>query len=406
MLAMPTPLVSLELRLVLLFTLLLSHVVLYLASHLPSPVAHLRTGSDPYSGACLAGQLALERAGEFRNWGRTPFAGASAHPLALAMPIHPPAFRNALHTLTVSATTSPPLGWALFFIFSSANHSDEFDLFVQRERPDLMGKYRGLDLSRNAQVTAWLDGVKIDGGVMVPYKQFHAIALLGACYELLTLMDNEVEWVQPHALIPALRRRAAEGKVLAGFIPRYRDINVYSTAYFTDEHKMVLEQATRDFNLYSWWSDIPLVLGRDVAAFLKMANYPFRRHRNFAEEFGGTYPYELWKVARGDWTMLDLSFEIGYEHCGSLETLSKDYYYERLRERFPPGPGWLNKAFCLRFPNICKDNKNVALLFHTDRETWSLELAENQDCRNTAEVTSGHRPLLCPLVMNCELPSP
>lgn len=359
--------------------------------------AVLRAELSP--GACLEGQLSLARAGRFRAASQTPHVGHSARPLALIIPVYPPVFGHAFETLLAASGTPTP-GWDLFFIFSNANHSSAWDLFVRTRRPDLLNAYRGLDISANAQVTVWLEGYRA-GGSVAPYKQFHAMALLGACYEFLVVMDDELEWVNPAGLISAARRRATDGRVYAGWAPRFRGINVVSTSFFTDADKLVLEDKMIDFNLYSWWSDVPVMLGRDMAAFLQYAGYPDRRLVVSRLLFVGTLPYELWKVAQGQWTLVDLSREIGYAHCGSLETLGSEVYYERLRSKYPPGPGWLNKAFCLRYPLLCQSNKDLVVLFHTDRGEWALDLAEKQDCQNDGVLNNA--PALCPIVVGCDM---
>ena len=367
---------------------LLLHILLFTWKSSRAPQLHFAkisaespaTPESPYAGKCLKGQLALARAGDLRAASQTPFVGSAAHPLAVFMPLHPPGFHDAVLTLE-AATTTPFPGWALFFVFSNAKDSAAFEAFlIETNRSHLAKQFGVLDLSWNVQTTEWIAEAakRAISGLVVPYKTYHAEAILGACYEMLVHFDNELEWLRPQDLISAMRQRVASGRLLAGYAPRYRSIGVSTTAFFSAEHKAALVERTRDFNLFSYWSEPVVYLGRDMAEWLHYAGYPARRLVTDIMEF--TNAYELWKVARGEYSVHDLSFEIDYKPCGSLETLSILSYYETIRQVYPPGPRWLNKAFCLRYPTACVNNSALVLLFHTDRGEWALKLAENHEC--------------------------
>ena len=250
------------------------------------------------------------------------------------------------------------------------------------QRPDLAGSYGELVLARNEQHYEWATATGQRAGVWVPFKVFHAMAVLGACYRYLCPMDNELEWLRPGDLVGALREREASPRALAGFVPRNRPINILSTWYFREREREVLQEKLRDFNLFSWWSDLPLVLGKDMAPFLAYAGYPAHRISASAYEFSAAHTYELWKVAREEWEVVDLQREIDFRHCGSLETLSRAHYYDAVRTLYPPGPRWINKGFCERYPASCANNSALVLIFHADRGAWALDLAEKTDCND------------------------
>ena len=370
----------------LLFFLLLSLLLVHSPLRALPPSLHhydrpapARPPPDPYSGACLSSQLALERAGRLKEASQTPYAEASAHPLVIVMPVHPPTFTAALRTLAVAA--EPALGWAIFFLFSDSSSVARFGELVAKERPDLQGRYGALDLSRNAQHLEWAAASE-RAGVWVPYKHYHAMAVLGPCFHFIVPLDNELEWLRPGELLGALREREASPRVFAGYAPRYRPVNIISTWFFKERERGALSFKLRDFNLYSWWSDLPLVLGRDMAPFLAYAGYPAHRISITCFEFSPSYTYELWKVALGEWPIADLQKEMNYVHCGSLETLSRAHYYDTLRSTYPRGPRWINKGFCDVFPASCANNSDLVLIFHTDRGKWALDLAEGTNCNN------------------------
>jgi hypothetical protein len=298
------------------------------------------------------------------------------------MPVHPPNFPAALRTLAVASDTRPALGWALFFLLSDEPSAAQLQQFVEKERPDLARSFGVLVLARNEQHFEWATNDGSGAGIWVPYKVSHALAVLGACYRYVVPIDNELEWLRPGDLLSALREREASARVFAGYAPRYRPVNIISTWFFKEKELAALRGVLRDFNLFSWWSDLPLVLGRDMAAFLAYSGYPAHRNSATMFEFSPAYKYELWKVARGEWQLVDLEQEIGYQHCGSFETVSRPHYYDALRSLYPPGPRWINQGFCDLYAASCVNNSALVLRFHTDRGAWALELAENTDCMN------------------------
>jgi hypothetical protein len=143
--------------------------------------------------------------------------------------------------------------------------------------------------------------------------------------------------------------------VLAGLVPRYRYFNEWSSCFFEPSDLGTLRTLTRDNQLYSWWSDVPVVVGRDVPGFLAYAGYPARFPNPGGKEFA-YLSYELWKVARGEWAMVDLSdAPVYYTTCGSLEMMWQGKDYEAVREAFPPGPFSLFVSFyppAFRTPHV------------------------------------------------------
>ena len=339
---------------------------------------------DPYSGPCLASQLALERAGQLKAASQTPFEEASAHPLAIIMALHPPGFRQAAHTLVTLAATRPWLGWAVFFVFSNAEHAGEFRSFLSSTlaRPDLLPLYRALDLSHDKAATSWIAaGPKgTAAGLVASVKTLHAWAVVGACYKLLTQIDNEVEWLRPREFLGTVRSLAAARTVYAAYAPRFRPINEHSTAHFTEAHKAALVGPSRSLQLFSWFSNPQVVLGGDVGRYLAYARYPARRVSHSTREFSYV-GYEWWKVARGEWEVVDATPQLeGAPYCGSLETISTRGQYEALVRDYPPGPRWTSKAFCTVNQGVCENSTGLVLLIHVDRSPEVLAMSANADC--------------------------
>ena len=342
-------------------------------------------GAAPASdqGACLAAQLALGREGRMLQASLTARC-RSPRPLAIAVPVYPPHFQYLLNFLEPLLEGGEALGWDLFPIFTNAGEEAAFAAFL--EDRGLAEQYGGLFTplvldwdplfaQRLAASQPW--GI---GFPYVLYKNYHAHALLHPCYEHLAVLDAEVAVLRPQDLAAAFAQRAQEGRVLAGYVPRYRYVNLWTTCMFDPEDKARLAGLTRDNCLYSWWSDIPVVIAADVPDFLAYIGYPVHFGSPENKEFGHL-TYESWKVMRGDWQVVDLSDDpVRYTLCGSLEMMGRAQDYEAVREAFPPGPRWLTAGFCRRHSALCEGNEALVLMYHLNREEELLVLAERQTC--------------------------
>ena len=413
--SLPTLLSSplLRLGLVLLGLLVFTHDLrrAYGGSHLAwQPVApgtptaaHPTPDPSAVHAQCLASQLELGRAGRLLEASLAP---RSSHPraLAIAVPVYPPHFEYLLNFLAPLATAEgPSLGWDLYPVFSSEEDAAAFQAYLasKGQQEAYTPLYTPLILAWDPLVEPRLAATAQWGfrPPVVLYKNLHALALLHPCYTHLAVLDAEVVILRPERLVAAFAARAAGGLVLAGYVPRYRYFNLWSSCMFAPEDRAALAALTRDNCLYSWWSDVPVYIAGDVPAFLGYIGYPV----HFANPQGNEFAhlsYELWKVMRGEWQAVDLSdAPVHYSTCGSLEMMGEGAVYRAVVEAFPPGPRWLSAAFCAKNPGLCEGNEDVVLLYHLNRGVELLELAARQTCepqhfnldpeRNAAKVRQG-----------------
>ena len=342
--------------------------------------------------ACLASQLALGRQGRLLEASLSP-RSATPRALALAIPIHPPHFPYLLNFIApladAAAAGEPPLGWDVFPVFTSEEDAAAFGAFLAGKglQKAYAPHYTPLILAWDAKVAA-RQAATADWGLGFPftlYKNYHAMALLHPCYAHLAALDAEMSILRPRELVRAFAERARAGVVLAGYVPRYRYFNLWSTCMFEPGDRARLAALTRDHCLYSWWSDLPVVIAADVPQFLAYIGYPIHFGSPHFYEFGHVV-YERWKLMREEWRVVDLSAPpVNFELCGSLEMMGRAEDYEAVRAAHPPGPRWLNAAFCKRHAHLCgADNEALVMLFHLNRDQELLDLAARQTCEAQA----------------------
>jgi hypothetical protein len=372
------------------------HALLRLPPPQPPPPAAAAT--DPAlalpgaNAACLASQLALGRQGRLLEASLSP-RSATPRALALAIPIYPPHFPYLLNFIAplvdAAAAEEPPLGWDVFPVFTNEEDAAAFEAYLADRglQEAYAPHYTPLVLAWDDKVAARL-AATAGWGLGFPftlYKNYHAMALLHPCYAHLAALDAEMTILRPRELVRAFAERARAGVVLAGYVPRYRYFNLWSTCMFEPGDRARLAALTRDHCLYSWWSDLPVVIASDVPQFLAYIGYPIHFASPHNYEFGHVV-YERWKLMREEWQAADLSAPpVNFELCGSLEMMGRAEDYEAVRAAHPPGPRWLNAAFCKRHAHLCgADNEALVMLFHLNRDQELLDLAARQTCEAQA----------------------
>ncbi len=123
--------------------------------------------------------------------------------------------------------------------------------------------------------------------------------------------------------------------------------------------------------MYSWYSDIPAFLSSDAAAFFSYVNFPQALPRDWFVV--DAMVYELWKLWRGEYTLVDLE-AVGLHMLlpGSLEVLSLRSELQDISNAFPPGPSWISYGFCITNAGGCVPSLTIsepfpALAFHVER---------------------------------------
>jgi len=360
----------------------------FVKARAPHSVNYLSTFME--NKKCLEHQLLFAREGDMASAAGST-RSESVRPLALAIPLHPPNFGYFLNFL--GQRDSDALGWDIFPIFTNTIEAGQFEDFMEKAgKSDLKDRYYPLLLSWDPSIKVRVDhfyswNLKSAEGTplsppYVAYKNYHAMAILHACYDLISVPDSEIDLLSPGGLVGALRERVRSARVLGVRTPRYRYFNEWATCFFEACDILRLRMVSRDLELWSWWSDFPVIVAKDLPQFLAYAGYPRRFIQALGKEF--VYlSYELWKVMRGDWIFEDVSLTTGYSTCGSLEMMKREEDYLAVVKAYPPGPRWLTRAFCDLHPQFCPrddTNSSVVAIFHLDRGLEILDLVAGQSC--------------------------
>lgn len=357
---------------------------------------------------CVAEQLERLRPGDLSGVLATNASAAGRRPLAWATPIFPGHFHYTTAALELRLHGALP-DVDLYYVFTSHAELHEFRGHLDHLRHNLYDDLDNMDHLTAAGVftplvlSDFLDGETIERisakgpeQSIVTTKKYFATAILHPCYELLLTPDAEVELAQPARLLEAARERAHSGIVLAAIGNGYNGpaladadghlgngfhgvVIADSSEHFPQWARERVDAVTVHRRLYSWFSDLPVWIAADIPRFLAFNGVAGGRLPGKVSEFDHL-SYELFKLAHGEWSMVDAARVAGVVNLregeewellvGSLEFMLRGDQWRALQEWYPRFPHWLSKDFCRRNPEVClaTNPAGPVLIYHQDRE--------------------------------------
>ena len=305
--------------------------------------------------------------------------GKPRRSLAVIIPVHPPKFSFALRILSRHAQQeahSQQEVWDLVFVFSRGADVISFRDLLS---PDLRDCFIAI-------VYPIIDkrGRSLGDATIITAKKYYGILVSFPCYEHLLVPDSEIDIFDKRGLVAAVRSAALRGKTFMGRLMPDNGLCTCSNRSFSDCDARVAhyvrdalmylplslrfraEEASESCNLYPWFSDAPIYVSADIPPFFTDVNFP--------SQFPGPdvfdhMAYQLWKLARGEWTRVDLSTlgcGIGFDSLPEFQLDPSKLSAWRLGSA--PGPIWSPSAICEKEPFLCTVEKGTHIIYHLDRK--------------------------------------
>jgi hypothetical protein len=320
--------------------------------------------------------------------------GGVERPVALCVAIHPPKYPQAVQMLEERHKVGEAADWDIIFVYSTEEDRAAHESYLAN-----IGRPHLLSLLRNhLLLSEWMDATTVRrflalGKDFFPtVKKYFGVALLSSCYESVVILDADVHVIRPWDVAASVRRRIASGYVFGGMLRGkdiLRSITCSSLEWLTQQMSLtrgeteglaaaiVLKNLTRDCLLYTWYSDIPAVRSNDAQAFLWDIDFPHSLPPSW--RVFDALVYELWKLWRREYTLVDLdAVGLPLHAEGSLESMLRRSEYDNVVRAFPPGPSWISYSYCLENRGACGPSSTssadaaavtvaATLAFHVDR---------------------------------------
>lgn len=345
-------------------------------------------------------------------------------PLAFAIPTHPPTFHFTLELLY--AHHLHPDQFSVYLIFTTPDDAALYRHFLAqtpRQQPNStttsaytlpsqsprLGTPFQWESLYTPLILQWPCHSSVDLAdrrVIITAKKLYALALLHACYDVITTFDAEAAVIKPASVQAAILAAAHQPKVIAAHFPNYADMLQASVAMFPPSDIATLARLTLDFALWPWWTDIPTWLSRDVPAFLQAIDFPARPPAHFNEFDHLTYT--MWRVLHRNASLVNAMGLPGVETLdGPFGNTALAQHYAGVALAVPPGPAWMTHHFCSRNPTLCAHTPGIVMVHHTDRGDAPWWRSNWEEGTNSAAVEdeSQHSPQ-CPRAGHTALVTP
>lgn len=107
----------------------------------------------------------------------------------------------------------------------------------------------------------------------VSIKKFYAISMLYTKYDYISCIDSEIKFIK-NTNFYEMMKKIADNKTICGGKTEFNDIVRDSLLKLTDkrDHEK-LKQISQNFNIYTWWSNIPVCETSNIKHFLTWINF-------------------------------------------------------------------------------------------------------------------------------------
>jgi len=122
----------------------------------------------------------------------------------------------------------------------------------------------------------------------VTFKKFYALnQLINSNYDYFIVCDSEIDIIPENFNYINIREKIENifknKKIYAGDLKGkgIKYVNTYCSSLYKGEEYNLLKEATKEFTLYSWWSDIPVYRKGDLEKFFQKINKSLNRDIKF-----------------------------------------------------------------------------------------------------------------------------
>jgi len=125
--------------------------------------------------------------------------------------------------------------------------------------------------------------------IIITFKKYFALSKLKNTYSYCATIDAEIEFVNTNNILHKFQTFDNNKKIIGSSINTHdfrhaltRNINIASASFFLNNEKYkTLESITNNFNIYFWFSDIPIYNMSHIDEFMEFIN--FANYEEFAK---------------------------------------------------------------------------------------------------------------------------
>jgi hypothetical protein len=196
-------------------------------------------------------------------------------------------------------------------------------------------------------------------------------------YEYIITLDGDFDIIPENftndKIMSKIHAKFSNKRIYGATPPAFGDIvKKIATAVFKDTTEYnKISVMTKDFTLYSCWTDLPVIKRSDILEFLSFIKYDKMQlnGKDFAFEssFDAVY-YDIFLILHRGFRMLDINtITVGLEHDpnNSITTANyKDIFTQLKAEKYVPG--WIHNRIFNLDPAYFTSEGNF-IKFHVDR---------------------------------------
>lgn len=264
---------------------------------------------------------------------------------AFAIPVHPPHYHHIYNLINQHEFK----GIDIFLIFSTDKDYQKFE-YKNKIIPIILPK----DIKTNN---------------IVSFKKLFALQfiLVNQGYDCFIVCDSEISLINENFNVKNVLEKINnffENKLIYGGNTNNNTINEIvkssSNIFYNENDKLILKNITNNYNLYSWWSDMPFYKRSHLVDFFSKFNYNNINWLHFDHTIYVHYLllYQNFKIVNlTDIISLNWSFECYYTNdINNLHILKNNRFLFT----------WVTPKLFNRFKDFFIENKTL-LLYHLDR---------------------------------------
>ena len=272
---------------------------------------------------------------------------------AFLIPVHPPKYTHVYDMINSFITNN--ICMDVYIVFSNI---EDYDMFLMK------------DYIKPIIVSGSLNNKSI-----ITFKKFYGLKhLSNSSYEYIIVCDSETAIISENFTAENITEKLSNifinKKIYAGDISHLDDLStkLYLTnittscaSLFSDSEYEHLRKITNNFNLYFWWSDIPVYKREHLASFFNKIDYTNIEYAHFDHVI-----YQLYMILTENFQIVDTT-PITHTQWSleMLNTCDLDILSKLLKLDY--GFGWVTKKmYTLRNYNFLMINKTL-LIYHLDR---------------------------------------
>lgn len=202
---------------------------------------------------------------------------------------------------------------------------------------------------------------------IVTFKKYFALNKYRNTYKYLATVDSEIQFVNVENIYEKFDQYFTNRKIYGGIaqLEFIYDVNSKSASLFNNTEQKAIQEATHNYSLYFWFSDIPIYESDTLCNFLN--------HISFAEDSTFTsklefcifdyIPYIYYLHLYDNWQFININ-EHNITRTWSLEIMPITTY-NKVVETFNYKPMWVIPSTYNQITDPV--SSNIIMLYHRDR---------------------------------------